>query len=106
MSGGYFDYGYYHLSQYKGQMEDPQLELLIEDIQDLLHSLEWYKSGDTDEKDYKKDVKKFKNKWLKNTNEIDRKVLLEDLDYTIKTAEEIKKRLLAQKTKEDKKKAT
>lgn len=31
----------------------------------VLHSYDWYSSGDTDEEVYREDVKRFKDKWLK-----------------------------------------
>lgn len=50
-------------------MEDTELSLMMYDICCLLHSLEWYKSGDTAEDDYLEDVKSFKDKWLNRTDE-------------------------------------
>lgn len=66
MSGGSFDYGYCRVEDlYKGKMEDPQLNELLDDFIKLLFELEWYKSGDTCEEDYRAEVKRFKDKWLK-----------------------------------------
>lgn len=45
-------------------MEDKQLSELCWDMFCLLHSLDWYKSGDTCEDTYREDVNRFKNKWL------------------------------------------
>lgn len=79
MSGGYFDYGYYHLDQYFGSMEDEEMNKMIYDLSLLLKSLEWYKSGDTCEEDYQKDLKEFKKKYFKSTDKIAKEVLLEEL---------------------------
>lgn len=45
-------------------MEDKQLTELVYDVFCLLHSLDWYKSSDTCEETYRKDVRYFKDKWL------------------------------------------
>lgn len=68
-------------------MEDKQLSELVYDVFCLLHSLDWYKSGDTGEDTYLADVAYFKNKWLKGRRkalereEIDKQIeeLREDL---------------------------
>ena len=39
--------------------------LLVFDVFCILHSLDWYRSGDTCRETYRKDVKRFKDKWLK-----------------------------------------
>lgn len=90
MSGGYFNYendslcdmicheypNYgldreYHKESAKNvraynPFEDKIISELIFDVFCLMHSYDWYKSGDTGPDDYEKDVKIFKNKWLKN----------------------------------------
>ena len=35
------------------------------DVLCLIYSADWYRSGDTGEETYRKDVEFFKNKWLK-----------------------------------------
>lgn len=45
-------------------LEDRQLSELCWDMFCLLHSLDWYKSGDTCEDTYREDIKRFKRKWL------------------------------------------
>ena len=48
MSGGHYNYKYSSIRDtYKGELENPLLEDLLEDVVELLRSLEWYKSGDT-----------------------------------------------------------
>ena len=49
-------------------MEDVEISQLVFDIFDLLHSYDWYASGDTTEEDYLEDKDKFKKKWLRNKN--------------------------------------
>ena len=46
-------------------LEDFIVSELVFDVLCLLHSYDWYKSGDTDEETYREDVKHFKEKWLK-----------------------------------------
>lgn len=65
MSGGHFNYKFYELDVYEGHMEDAELEELLKDFAELLHDLEWYKSGDYDDEEYRKTVQKFKAKWFK-----------------------------------------
>lgn len=78
MSGGYFNHSDrsldYELFNYAGDceeakridpMEDTKISELVFDVLGLIHKLDYYKSGDTDEEDYRKDVKAFKTKWLK-----------------------------------------
>lgn len=48
-------------------MCDREMSELVWDVLCLIHSLDWYKSGDTDEDDYRADVKWFKDKWLKRS---------------------------------------
>lgn len=48
-------------------LEDKELSELVFDVFCLLHSYDWYISGDTGEEDYKDDVKYFKEKWLKRS---------------------------------------
>ena len=45
-------------------LEDVILSELVYDVFCLLHSCDWYKSGDTGEETYLKDVAYFKAKWL------------------------------------------
>lgn len=65
MSGGSFGYLYSTMRYtYIGHMEDRELDSLMMDLCELLHDLEWYVSGDTDEENYRESVRQFKNKWL------------------------------------------
>lgn len=65
MSGGHFNYMYSSIEDmYKGQLLDPDLNEMFKDFVNLLHDLEWYESGDTDEEDYFKTVSEFKKKWF------------------------------------------
>lgn len=65
MSGGSYDYMYCSIRQnYVGRMYDPELDAMMDDLCDLLKDLEWWKSGDIGEESYRKEVRKFKFKWL------------------------------------------
>lgn len=65
------DYGEHGFKQSKlarrlNPLEDLVISELVFDVFCLLHSFDWYKSGDTCEETYRKDVKRFKEKWLKS----------------------------------------
>lgn len=49
-------------------MQDADLSELMYDVSCLLHSLEWYRSGDTGEEQYNADKKAFKDKWFNRNN--------------------------------------
>lgn len=71
MSGGHYNYLCYTIEDtYEGELESPVLEEMLKDFCKLLKSLEWYKSGDTSEEDYHKDVDKFIEKWTKSDEPI------------------------------------
>ena len=46
-------------------LEDLVISELVFDVFCLLHSFDWYSSGDTCEETYREDVARFKKKWLK-----------------------------------------
>lgn len=92
MSGGYFDrkndmlcgeiykwavspnYGEGGFSQSaRARCVDPFDDIVISelifDVFCLLHSYDWYQSGDTGEETYRADVRRFKEKWLKQLPE-------------------------------------
>ena len=65
MSGGSFDYMYASINEkYVGFMEDTDMNEMMLDLCNLLRDLEWYKSMDTSEEDYKRSVKEFKDQWF------------------------------------------
>ncbi len=94
MSGGHFDYADLTLSseifgcdvdtnynlgcseneesrkivRKKNVFEDLQISELIYDVFCLIHSFDWYKCSDIDEKQYLDDIKYFKDKWLISTD--------------------------------------
>ena len=66
MSGGHYNYKYSSIRDtYKGELENPLLEDLLEDVVELLRSLEWYKSGDTSQEIYHQNIDIFIEKWIK-----------------------------------------
>ena len=48
------------------KLYDKDISELTYDLFCLLHSFDWHMCGDTGREDYQKDVKAFKEKWLKN----------------------------------------
>lgn len=65
MSGGSYDYKCYTVEEYYvGSMYDVELNEMMKDLIEVLHDVEWWQSGDIDEDDYRKTVKKFKDKWF------------------------------------------
>lgn len=65
MSGGSYNYIYNTLSEEcEGYMHDEEMNALIKDLCKVLHDLEWWRSCDISEEDYRKTVAKFKQKWL------------------------------------------
>ena len=48
-------------------MKDPELSEMVYDLFCLLHSADWYLSGDTGFEDYRADVDRFKTKWFGKT---------------------------------------
>lgn len=63
-------------------IEDLVMSELIFDVFCILHSFDWYKSGDTGEDDYKVDVRRFKDKWL---NQIPEQRVREIIDDELRT---------------------
>ena len=65
MSGGSYNYIYCTLlNECEGAMYDDEMNDMIKDLCEVLHDLEWWKSGDIDEKNYRETLKEFKEKWF------------------------------------------
>ena len=65
MSGGSYNYRYCDVEEeYVGRMFDAELDELIKDLVPVLKAVEWWQSCDTGEDSYRKEVRKFKKKWL------------------------------------------
>lgn len=65
MSGGSYNYICYTIeNELYGRMYDTELNDLIKDISELVHDLEWWISGDTNEEAYRTSVNRFKKKWF------------------------------------------
>ena len=79
MSGGHYQYLYTTIAQtYEGELADDEMNLLLTDFCAILKELEWWKSCDTGETDYRKAVKAFKTKWFTPSNRAERlKALVE-----------------------------
>ncbi len=78
MSGGHYNYGYSYIDDYIGNMKDKELDDLVQDIQQLLKDLEWCDSCDTSEEDYNESIKKFKDKWFKQSRQSRLKKYIEE----------------------------
>lgn len=52
------------IARKENPLGDKDLSMLLYDLLCVLHSCDWYRSGDTDKEQYKKDVQYFKEKWL------------------------------------------
>ena len=64
-SGGSYSYVYRTLDmECVGRMYDPEMNDLIKDLVPVLHALEWWQSGDTNEEDYREELDEFKKKWF------------------------------------------
>lgn len=84
MSGGRFNYldstlkteifGY-NFDKPKNVFEDLEVSELVWDVLDLVHTFDWYISGDTDEDDYLSAKKNFKNKWLENGTQRQKQII-------------------------------
>lgn len=80
MSGGRFKYkdselktelfgwcGSEYWTPANNPMEDVELSDLVFDVLELVHELDWYQCGDSDQNDYIDAAKKFKEKWFKQS---------------------------------------
>ncbi len=64
-------------------LEDKQLSELCWDLFCVLHSYDWYISGDCCEETYREDVKYFKDKWLRSPS---KKLERSEVDKAIEEA--------------------
>ncbi|MBQ8135357.1 MAG: hypothetical protein IJ192_13285 [Clostridia bacterium] len=65
MSGGSHSYIFLKIEdELVGQMEDPELDDLMQDVANLAHDLEWADSGDYSKDQYFKTVAEFRKKWF------------------------------------------
>ena len=70
MSGGSLEYTCYKIvNNLVGNMRDPELDELMEDIANVAHDLEWAIDGDIGFDQYRETVRKFKNKWFVQAKE-------------------------------------
>lgn len=53
------------IARHLDPLNDILLSELVFDVFCVLHSYDWWQSGDTCEDTYRKDVQRFKDKWLK-----------------------------------------
>ena len=90
MSGGEMDYLCFKVQeQCFEKMCDDELNDMIPDLVDLLHALEWWRSGDTNEENYRVAARDFKNRWFGKRDLLLRRKIADKLKQT---AEEIESR--------------
>lgn len=93
MSGGSYNYAFHYIDEeYVGKMYDSQLNEMMKDLVKVLYDLEWWRSGDINEEEYRQTVTKFKRKWFNQTKvdveklverefEVKKNELLKQLEY-------------------------
>ena len=59
-------------------LEDLVISEVVFDVFCLLHSYDWYASGDTCEETYRKDVDHFKKKWLSSLSQSHTREIIND----------------------------
>lgn len=77
MSGGRFDYKdsmlqseiFGYADKPINVFEDVEISELVWDVFGLIHSYDWYASGDTSQETYLKEKKAFKQKWFESNRE-------------------------------------
>ena len=79
-------------------LEDKELSELVFDVFCLLHSYDWYNSADTGEDTYRADVKAFKDKWLKRS---ENQRIKDEIDKTLFEANKSLYRDLLQKLEDE-----
>ena len=90
MSGGSLGYIYASLENcLQGEMEDEVLNRMIDDLIPLTHALEWWKSSDWSEEQYRELSKEFKDKWLNNYDELKIEIINDIKQRAIKEIEEL-----------------
>lgn len=52
------------IARKENPLGDKDLSMLLYDLLCVLHSCDWYRSGNIDKEQYKKDIQHFKEKWL------------------------------------------
>ena len=71
MSGGSFDYFYFKMEEVANQIfkdrtdNEKKLAELMKDLSVVMRAVEWYRSGDTGEKEFIEAWEVFERKWLK-----------------------------------------
>lgn len=89
MSGGEMDYVCFKVQeQCFEKMCDDELNDMIPCLVDLLHALEWWKSGDTIEEDYRKAASDFKEKWFGKRDLLLRRKIADKLKLVAKELEQ------------------
>ncbi len=81
MSGGSYDYTCFRVKEtYENKMFDVELNEMIVDLYQVLHDLEWWKSCDIGEEQYRKTVQVFKDKWFGERDKNLRGLVVQEFD--------------------------
>lgn len=81
MSGGSYNNEWLSVeSEYCNRMYDSQLNAMMDDLVKVLHDLEWWKSDDISEEDYRETANKFKKKWFNQTKEDYKQIIIDEFE--------------------------
>ena len=78
MSGGSMNYICFKIEDAAKDVPDREIRDLMNDLAELMKSLEWWTSGDTNRDYYDKNLQKFKKKWFKDSRNIRLKKYIDD----------------------------
>lgn len=82
MSGGYMDYAYQRIyDMAEDFVDDKEIKEMMQDLAELMHDLEWWKSCDYSKGQYDESLANFKNKWFGSGNRDER--LLKYIDESL-----------------------
>lgn len=81
-------------------LEDHEMSEMLWDMLCILHSYDWYASGDTGEETCREDVQRFKDKWLGKTKVKDRIKRVADIELE-RVRKELYRTFGIRATKED-----
>ena len=81
MSGGSMDYVCYRVEDAASMTGDVEFSEMLRDAAKVLHAEEWWRSCDSSEEEYLKELSEFKAKWFKGTREERlKRIINEELD--------------------------
>lgn len=90
MSGGDYNYICFKLlEECEDKMFDVELDEFVKDFSNVLHELEWWRSGDILEEQYRVAIQEFKTKWFGKRDKNLRGILLGKLTNITKEIEQL-----------------